>query len=48
MTTDLRRPCTPSGGPAPALLAYAATAARAAVLGPDPPPGAPGRRISRR
>jgi len=48
MTTELRRPCTPSGGPAAPVLAYEATAARAPVLAADPPAGAPGHRIPRR
>src|SRR5206468_3659863 len=45
---DLRRSCTPSGGPASAVLAYALANARAAVLGAGPPSGAPDHRIPRR
>src|SRR2546430_6334568 len=47
MKTDLRRPCTPSGAPASAVLAHALTNALAPVLGAGPPSGAPGHRMPR-
>src|SRR3981081_1285174 len=47
MQPVLWRPCTSSGGPGPPLLAYAATAARAPVLGPGPPAKAPGHQMPR-
>src|SRR5215475_10553392 len=48
LPTDLRRPCTPSRGPASAVLAHPLTNGLAPVLGAGPRPGAPGHRISRR
>src|SRR5215472_15819548 len=47
LLTDLRRPCTPSRGPASAVLAHPSTDGIAPVLGAGPRSGAPGRRISR-
>src|SRR5215472_4182954 len=47
-STDLRRPCTPSGGQASAVLAHPLTNGLAPVLGARPPAGAPGHRVSRR
>src|SRR2546421_610871 len=42
------RPCTPSRGPASALLVHAAKAALTPVLGADPRSGAPGHQLARR
>jgi len=43
---DLWRPCIPSGGPGPPLLAHLCRTGCVPVLGPGPPPG-PGRQLSR-
>src|SRR5947209_1857075 len=48
LPTDLRRPGTPSRGPASAVLAHPSTNGLAPVLGAEPRSGAPGHRISRR
>src|SRR5262245_35495464 len=45
LPTDLRRPCTPSRGPASAVLAHPSTDGLAAVLGAGPRSGAPGPKI---
>src|SRR5215469_8143900 len=47
MKTDLRRPCTPSRGPASAVLAHLPTGRLAPVLGAGPRSGAPGPKIPR-
>src|SRR2546423_2639162 len=47
MKTDLRRPGTPSRGPASAVLAHPSTNGLAPVLGADPRSGAPGHRMPR-
>src|SRR5215469_14572627 len=48
LSTDLRRPCTPSRGPASAVLAHPLTNGLAPVLGASPRSGPPGQRIPRR
>src|SRR2546429_5548922 len=48
LPTDLRRPGTPSRGPASAVLAHPSTDGLAPVLGAEPRSGAPEHRISRR